>query len=87
MNFVTWKIVQENRKLIISKRLSKIKFDQDVNDKFLMDLCQQMDSYVMQDLIDYCDKVLFEVFKGNTLYINSLISFVRYNSDHCFSLL
>lgn len=29
-----------------------------------MAICDKMDSYVIQDLIDYCDKVLFEIFKG-----------------------
>lgn len=30
-----------------------------------MNLCEKMDGYVIQDLVDYCDKVMFEVFKGN----------------------
>jgi len=42
----------------------------DVNDEFLMYICKKMDNYVIQDLIDYCDKVLFEIFKGKLcLYI------------------
>jgi len=51
--------MQENKKVVISKRLNL-----DVNDKLLTDICKQMDNYVIQDLIDYCDKVLFEIFKG-----------------------
>ena len=29
-----------------------------------MGICDKMDNYVIQDLIDFCDKVLFEIFKG-----------------------
>lgn len=29
-----------------------------------MTICEKMDNYVIQDIIDYCDKVLFEMFKG-----------------------
>ncbi|XP_060858422.1 peroxisomal ATPase PEX1 isoform X1 [Metopolophium dirhodum] len=57
-------IDKENRKIIISKRLKKVKFNKDVDDDFLMSICDKMDNYVIQDLIDYCDKVLFEIFKG-----------------------
>lgn len=56
---------QKNKKEIILKRLSKIPFDHEVDDEFLMQFCEKLDSYVIQDLIDYCDKVLFEMFKGN----------------------
>lgn len=56
--------IQENKKLIISKRLKKIKFDKEVDDNFLMSICEKMDGYIIQDLIDYCDKVMFEIFKG-----------------------
>ncbi|XP_027844705.2 peroxisome biogenesis factor 1 [Aphis gossypii] len=57
-------IDKENRKIIISKRLKKIQFNKDVDDDFLMTICEKMDNYVIQDIIDYCDKVLFEMFKG-----------------------
>ncbi|XP_060847155.1 peroxisomal ATPase PEX1 [Rhopalosiphum padi] len=57
-------IDKENRKIIISKRLNKIQFNNDVDDDFLMSICDKMDNYVIQDIIDYCDKVLFEIFKG-----------------------
>lgn len=49
--------------MIISKHLNKIILDNDI-DQCLMDICNKMESYVIQDLIDYCDKVLFEIFKG-----------------------
>lgn len=49
--------------MIISKQLNKMIFDSDM-DKCLTDICDKMESYVIQDLIDYCDKVLFEIFKG-----------------------
>lgn len=64
MNNVSDWLLQENRKLIISKRLNKIEFDEDVNDEFLLGISEKMDSYVIQDILDYCDKVLFEIFKG-----------------------
>lgn len=41
--------MQENRKIIISKRLKKVKFNNDVDDDFLMGICDKMDNYVIQD--------------------------------------
>uniref|UniRef100_A0A2S2RAG7 Peroxisome biogenesis factor 1 n=3 Tax=Sipha flava TaxID=143950 RepID=A0A2S2RAG7_9HEMI len=69
-------IDKENKKLIISRRFTKIRSDIDVNDNFLMSICEKMDSYVIQDLIDYCDKVLFEVCKGehNNILNKSVIT-------------
>ncbi|XP_025196709.1 peroxisome biogenesis factor 1 [Melanaphis sacchari] len=57
-------IDKESKKIFISKRLSKIQFNKCVDDDFLMTICEKMDNYVIQDIIDYCDKVLFEIFKG-----------------------
>ncbi|XP_015379787.1 PREDICTED: peroxisome biogenesis factor 1 isoform X2 [Diuraphis noxia] len=57
-------IDKESRKIIISKRLKKVNFNKDVDYDFLMSICDKMDNYVIQDIIDYCDKVLFEIFKG-----------------------
>lgn len=57
-------MLKESKSKIISKRLNKVLFDKDVDEDFLMCISEKMDCYVIQDLIDYCDKVLFEIFKG-----------------------
>lgn len=54
--------------MIISKRLKNIKFDKDINDKLLSNICEKMNNYVIQDLIDFCDKVLFETIKSKNFY-------------------
>lgn len=50
-----------------------------------MGICEKMDCYVIQDLIDYCDKVEFEVLKGKSLYYYCLDSF-NMLILHCFPI-
>lgn len=71
--------------MIISKHLNKILFDNDM-DKCLMDICDKMESYVIQDLIDYCNKVLFEVFKGKCCLLIQMFSCIRENKNYCDSM-
>lgn len=54
--------------MIITKYLNNVKFDRDINDKILLSICEKMNNYVIQDLIDYCDKVLFETIKSKYSY-------------------
>ncbi|VVC44744.1 ATPase, AAA-type, core,ATPase, AAA-type, conserved site,Peroxisome biogenesis factor 1, N-terminal [Cinara cedri] len=67
-------IDKENRKAIISKRLYPLKSYK--TDKYLDEICEKMDSYVIQDLIDFCDKVLFDNYKGESdkLIIKSVLN-------------
>lgn len=50
--------------MIISKRLNKVIINKSTNDTFLNEICEKMESYVIQDLLDFSDKVLFDIYKG-----------------------
>ncbi|XP_050529647.1 peroxisome biogenesis factor 1 isoform X2 [Daktulosphaira vitifoliae] len=67
------KIDKESKKIIVSRCLARIKQKDDVDEDFIMQLCEKMDSYVIQDILDYCDKVLFEVFKSDEKKLNKTI--------------
>ncbi|XP_050439980.1 uncharacterized protein LOC126845364 [Adelges cooleyi] len=66
-------IDKQSRKTIISKRLNKILLDSDVDEDFMLRLCEKMDSYVIQDLLDYSDRVMFEMLKGNKKTLNRTV--------------